>query len=161
LTRLVVISDAITERNQQMDTDDRFTQGFKAGAALHVGRFRTGAGGRPFWQDTPCPSWCAGQHSDGESYDDRSHYTDEESVKLSTEQFTGSGPSELRLSLWQHYREHEPRLSLHKDDSHGVYLTLSEAIRLSEVLAQLAAVAAEPDELCTSKRPERGLRAAA
>ena len=143
-----------------MDADDRFTQGFKAGAALHVGRFRTGTGGRPFWQDAPCPQWCAGQHSDGDSYGDRSHYTDEESVELSTESFTGSGPSELRLSLWQHYREHEPRLSLHKDDDHGVYLTLPEAIRLSEVVAQMAAVASESDALVTSQRPERTLKPA-
>jgi hypothetical protein len=144
-----------------MDSDDRFTQGFKAGAALHVGRFRTGTGGRPFWQETPCPTWCAEQHSDGETYDDRSHFTDEESVMLSTERFTGSGPSELRLSLWQHYREQEPRLSLHKDDSHGVYLTLSEAIRLSEALAQLATVAIESAEPPTSERPERALKSVA
>ncbi|GAA2464055.1 DUF6907 domain-containing protein [Winogradskya humida] len=144
-----------------MNTDDRFTQGVKAGAALHVGRFRTGAEGRPFWQETPCPPWCAEQHSDGNSYDDRSHYTDEESVELSTENFTGSGPSELRLSLWQHYREQEPRLCLHKDDSQGVYLTLSEAIRLSETLAQLAAVAVKPDTLSTPQRQERALKTAA
>ncbi len=144
-----------------MDTDDRFTQGFKAGTALHVGRFRTGTGGRPFWQEVPCPPWCAEQHSDGDSYDDRSHFTDEQSVMLTTEQFTGSGPSELRLSLWQHYREQEPRLSLHKDDSHGVYLTLSEAIRLSEAVAQLATVAVESDAPSTSERPERELKSAA
>ena len=93
-------------------------------------------------------------------YDDRSHYTDEESVKLSTEGFTGSGPSELRLSLWQQYREREPRLSLHKDDSHGVYLTLPEAIRLSKVLAQLAAAADESAALFTSQPPERTLKPA-
>jgi hypothetical protein len=41
---------------------------------------------------------------------------------------------DVHVSLWQHYRELAPRISLAQGDSEGFYLTLSEAKTLANSL---------------------------
>jgi hypothetical protein len=120
-------------REEQM-ADDRYLDGFIAGQKSHAARISTGTEGRAIWQDAPCPPWCRGRHADGDGYDDRSHYGEESDVLLSCENASESGLPVLRVSLWQHYRESAPRVSLNKGDEIGEYLTLSEAEALAEAL---------------------------
>jgi uncharacterized protein DUF6907 len=86
------------------------------------------------WQEDPCPPWCVGSHGDGEHFDDRSHYSEDVEVSLTCEQALESRLLVLHVSLWQHYRESSPRVSLNRGDEIGVYLTLPEAEVLANAL---------------------------
>jgi hypothetical protein len=120
-----------------MATDDRYNEGFKSGVRSVRSWARTGPEGRPFWQDEPCPTWCVEDHHDGEMYDDRSHFSDEHSVKLSLEKSEEGGPKQFNLSLTSHYREREPRIAANVDGHIGVHFTLAEAAQVAAALHRL------------------------
>lgn len=113
----------------------------------------TTAAKRPYWLPYGCPTWCVdeGSHRDSEGYEDRSHIGRQIDVDLTAEDSRwarvgkhgnridrGEDPSTVRMYLFQHYREIEPRIWLGRDDSaDGVHLTPAEAKRVAAALAGL------------------------
>lgn len=103
-----------------------------------------------FWLTDPCPAWCefVRNHSDRDDYDDRVHQGVARRVVATTEDLdrdTVDGqvhldrePPDLTVQVVQHYREQEPRLSLHRGETRkGAYLTLDEAEELAAILGDL------------------------
>lgn len=106
--------------------------------------------GRPYWQDEPCPAWCAYPegHRSHDHPDDRVHMGTSWEIILTLKDPVVTVPldpaGEIEVSiprldayLQQHWREREPRVDLAVNDEPGILLTLAEAAQLAETLADL------------------------
>ena len=107
--------------------------------------------GRPFWQISPCPTWCeAAPHQASDNGDDRVHYGLSTRVNLALEdldrgtyegvegetiRWISDEPEYVSLYVEQYYREIEPRIWLGRSESsNGVHLNLTEAKELASEL---------------------------
>lgn len=88
---------------------DRYMDGWAAGRQQAERERCTGKAGRPFWQETPSPTWCTARHRDGDEPGDRNH----------------------------HVREREPLLHLGERELRGFHLTIHEAEKLRDHLTDL------------------------
>lgn len=98
---------------------------------------------RPAWLPNDCPSWCgyADHHAEDDHEDDRSHIGWCASIPaLTDENSTDEDPTEVDVSLYQHYRDDEPRADLGRNGAPGTRLTFDEAEMVArELLACVAA----------------------
>jgi hypothetical protein len=113
---------------------------------------------RPYWQDQPCPSWCAMTvpHQDHDRPEDRVHMSPITDVTLTLEaadvtrfpDSTGGtvlevSPSFITAGLVQPYREREARVVLTHAGTHDIELTVTEAWELARALSALVGQAME------------------
>lgn len=110
--------------------------------------------GSPFWQTTPCPSWCGAKHSVGDYADDRIHRPAD---KVAIVPLTISNPIPrqrpdgewyceppvLHIDLEQHIREIGPRIVLAEAHSSEFSLTATEAVTLGQALLTAGQLAHE------------------
>lgn len=114
---------------------------------------------KPYWQTTPCPSWCEGRpgasehlrHQDRDTGDDRLHSGIYHTVDLAIEdpdvelgpdipgepREITAHPSFISMRLEQGYREAEPRIGGPHGDQHEITFTLDEAEEFAGVLFEL------------------------
>jgi hypothetical protein len=113
---------------------------------------------RPYWQDEPCPPWCAMviPHKDSDRPEDRFHMSPIDDVTLTLEAADilrfpdGDGgtvlevsPSFITAGLVQGWRERDALVVLTHAATHDIELTVAEARKLAEALAVLVRQAAE------------------
>lgn len=113
---------------------------------------------RPYWQPTPCPSWCHGQHHASDVGTDRRHASWwEPRIRLSLADalrtnLAGHGvwyePVHLLVYLDQGYREGGPRVCIASEATSvgpGWDLRPAEAARLGRALLKAVTLAVTPD----------------
>ncbi|MGI5165663.1 DUF6907 domain-containing protein [Spirillospora sp. CA-253888] len=108
---------------------------------------RTGPA-RPSWLPNGCPPWChwPDDHNEHDHYNDRIHIGGHASVVMTVAQDrelylpTDEAPSELRGSLYQHFREIEPHVEITRDGrATDLQLTLDEAESFAHQVLHLVA----------------------